>query len=59
MDFMLILTTIGVVLLVAVIAFVGLLCLSVIVSAIGADHDHEHFDFEDLYPDKADKHHNK
>jgi len=57
MDIMFLLAVIGSVILVLAISFVVLVCISVVVSSLNPDHDHEHFDYEDMYPDKADKHH--
>lgn len=57
MDFMFFLTVVGGIILVAAVSFVVLACLAIFISAISPEHDHEHFDYEDFYPDKKDKHH--
>lgn len=56
-DLYAILTLAGAIVLLLVITFGALLVLSYAVGLLSADHDHEHFDYEDMYPDKADKHH--
>jgi len=57
MDIMFLLAVVGGIVVVSAVAFAALVCIAVVVSSLAPDHDHEHFDYEDIYPDKADKHH--
>jgi hypothetical protein len=57
MDWLPIFLLVGGVLFTLLAIFLGLLVVAYVVHLISGEHDHEHFDYEDLYPDKSHKHH--